>query len=428
MEMDTESWVIAAEALIDGPLSELDDMPPQGKPDSSERVLERLAATALHRLIAALSIVADPRKPRGRRHSLMNVLVIAVLGCVCGSDNAEALEDWGVKEKDWLSTFLNFEHGTPSQDVFLRVLGALDPATFRTAFLTWAREIMSSLGLTGQIAVDGQTHRGSHDRAKGQKPIHVLSALACESGLVLGQEKTDVKSNEITALPALLQLLYLKGALVSVDAMGCQLKVAKTILDRGGDYLFGLKGNQSNLQAQTAALFGDVFDTRKRTADEAAPPSVQRYQSTDGGHGRIETREAVVCNDFKDRVPAAKRFPSLSTLVAIVSTREDAISGKSTTETRLYVSSRKLTGEQALNATRKHWAVENKLHWCLDVTFGQDGNRTRTKHAAQNLGVVRTFALNLVRAYTGDKLSIPRRRRLCDYRLDYRLALLAASR
>lgn len=428
MEMDTESWEMSAEAVICEPVVQSDAIGSALDPDRPALALERLAAIAVHRLIAALSIVADPRQRRGRRHSVINVLVIAVLGCVCGADNAEALEDWAVKEKNWLSTFLTFEHGTPSQDVFLRVLGALDPVTFRTAFLTWAREVMSSLGLTGQIAIDGQTHRGSHDRAKSQKPIHVLSALACESGFVLGQEKTDVKSNEITALPALLQLLYLKGALVSVDAMGCQVKVAKTILDRGGDYLFGLKGNQSTLQTQTAALFDEVFDTRKRAVDEAAPPVVERHQSTDGGHGRIETREAIVCHDFKDRVPAAKRFPSLCTLVAIVSTREDAISGKSTTERRLYVSSRKLTAEQATTATRMHWAVENKLHWCLDVTFGQDGNRTRKKHAAQNLGVIRTFALNLVRAYTGDKRSLPRRRRLCDYQLDYRLALLAASR
>ncbi len=413
---------------------ETNELEPQSAPASSaiteveSAALGELAAAALHRLFRALSIVADPRKARGVRHPLLNVLVIAVLGCVCGCDDAEELEDWARKERNWLSGFLELPHGTPSQDVFLRVLAAVEPGSFRTAFLTWANDVIKALGIVpGQIAVDGQTHRGSHDKSAKQKPIHVVSALACESGLVLGQQKTDEKSNEISALPQLLQLLYLKGALVSVDAMGCQVKIAKMILDKGGDYFFGLKGNQSTLHDQTAALFDDVLDPRKRTRDEAPPPTVDRAEATDGGHGRIEVRQALVCHDFQDWIPAANRFKGLKTVIAILSTREDTTTGKVTNERRLYVSSRVLTAEQALNASRLHWAVENKLHWCLDVTFGQDANRTRTKNAATNLGVVRTFAINLVRAYAGDKLSVPRRRRKCDYEPEYRQSLLAAS-
>jgi len=430
MDVQTDCWelnesvdVASVGSAVDaGPASST--MPDPSPPlDSNTQV----AAKAIHRLLAALSLVTDPRSARGVRHPVINVLVIAVLGCVCGCDDAEALEDWGKKEQTWLSGFLSLTHGTPSQDVFLRVLAAMDPGPFRTAFLTWAHEVIQSLGSSGQIAVDGQTHRGSYDRATGQKPVHMVSALACESGLVLGQQKTDVKSNEITALPELLQLLYLKGALVSIDAMGCQTKIAKTILDKGGDYLFGLKGNQSTLQDETAALFDDASDTRKRAVDRAKPPSVESHKETDSGHGRIEVREAVVCHVFADRVPGAARFPSIRTLIAVISQREDAISGQTTVERRLYISSRHLSAQDALAATRLHWAVENRLHWCLDVTFGQDANRTRTRNAAANLGVIRTFALNLVRAYTGDKLSLPRRRRLCDYRLDYRRAVIASS-
>lgn len=428
MDVGSELWVVEEDVTAE----DLDGAealePGQDGEEEEVRALHLVAGAALGRLFKALSLVKDPRKPRGVRHSLLNVLVIAVLGCVCGCDDAEALEDWGKKERRWLSGFLDLTHGVPSQDVFLRVLAAVDPKAFRTAFLTWAEELMKALGVAaGQIAVDGQTHRGSHDRAAKQKPIHVVSAMVCESGLVLGQHKTDAKSNEIKALPDLLQLLYLKGALVSVDAMGCQVKIARLILQKGGDYFFGLKGNQSNLKAQTDALFDAVFDTRRRRRDEAPPPVVDRHTTTDGDHGRIEIREAVVCHDFGAWIPAAKRFPSLKTVVAILSKREDKISGKTTTERRLYVSSRHLTAEQALNASRTHWAVENKLHWCLDVTFGQDKNRTRAKNAAANFGVVRTYSLNLIRAWKGDKLSVPRRRRLCDYSLDYRTALLAAS-
>jgi predicted transposase YbfD/YdcC len=423
MNMQTDRWIVDQNGASSGGEFEL------AAPDDTDAdALALVAETAVRRLIRALDIVDDPRKARGKRHSFLGVLLIAVLGCVCGCDDAEALEDWAIKEKGWLSQFIDFTHGTPRQDVFLRVLAAMDPTLFRTAFMTWANEMMQSLGISaGQIAVDGQTHRGSGNGATKQKPVHIVSALACESGLVLGQQKTEAKSNEITAIPELLQLLYLKGALVSVDAMGCQVKIAKVILAKGGDYFFGLKGNQSTLMEQTKALFDEVLDPRKRTIDEAQPPATQRVESTDGDHGRIEIRQAIVCHDIHAWIPAARRFPKLKTVVAIISTREDIITGKTSTERRLYVSSRVLTAEAALDASRTHWAVENKLHWCLDVTFGQDANRTRTKNAAANLGVVRTFALNLVRAYKGDKLSIPRRRRLSDYKVDYREELLAAS-
>lgn len=385
------------------------------------------AIDAIGSLLKALAAVADPRKDRGKRYPLLDVLAIAVLGCVCGCDDAEALQDWARKERPWLSKFLLLPHGTPTQDVFLRVLAAINPEQFRIAFTSWVREVLAAFGVRGQIAVDGQTHRGSRDRAAQRSPVHMVSALACTEGLVLGQLKTDEKSNEIKAIPALLSLLDLRGALVSIDAMGCQVAIAKLIRNAQGDYLFGLKGNQSALRDETEKVFEAADRPATRNRDVAQPPAIAQATTTDKGHGRIETRTAKVLADFSEWVPASQRWPDLKTLIAIEAVREDVLSGKTTRETRFYVSSRDMSPDDALKSVRAHWFVENDLHWCLDVTFGQDANQTRTKYAAENLAVVRHFALNLIRRYSADRYSVPRRRRLCDYDVSYREALLGLA-
>lgn len=393
-------------------------------PVDEVRPQDTVASDVVTGLLKSLAVVDDPRKDRGKRHLLVDVLTIAVLGCVCGCDDAEALEDWADKEKDWLSAFLKLAHGVPSQDVFLRVLAAINPEQFRSAFLVWVREILHALGVDNQIAVDGQTNRGSRDRAAQRSPVHMVSALSCGEGLVLGQVKTAEKSNEITAIPQLLGLLDLRGALVSMDAMGCQVSIAKLIRDRNGDYLMGLKGNQSTLRDETEAVFAAAGAPVSLNVDEAQPPAFEETTEVDKGHGRLETRTAKVISDFHPWVPSAQRWPNIKSLIAIDSTRQDIVSGNATTETRFYISSRPMTPEQAIAAVRSHWLVENQLHWCLDVSFGQDANQTRSKYAAENLAVVRHFALNLVRNYHGDRYSVPRRRRLCDYRPDYRQKLL----
>jgi hypothetical protein len=262
-------------------------------------------------LLRALTIVDDPRKKRGKRYELLDVLTIAVLGCLCGCDHAEALEDWATKEYSWLSGFLQLPHGTPGQDVFLRVLAAINPEQFRNAFLTWVREIFGALGVNQQIAVDGQTNRGSRDRSKNRKPVHMVSALVCGEGLVLGQVKTEEKSNEITAIPQLLQVLDLRGALVSLDAMGCQVSIAKLIRAQQGDYLLGLKGNQSTLQKETKMVFQAAESGGILKTDEAQPPTIMRATEIDKGHGRLETRTARVIEDFAEWVPAAQRWQDL---------------------------------------------------------------------------------------------------------------------
>jgi predicted transposase YbfD/YdcC len=385
-----------------------------------------LPESILRQLVQSLSVVEDPRNLRGIRHPLVNVLTIAVLGCMCRCDDAEALEDWGRKEADWLADFLDMPHGIPSQDVFLRILAAIEPASFRQAFHIWVSEVFALLGIEQQIAIDGQTHRRSGDVGKGQKPVHMVHALVCETGLVMGQVATDEKSNEIKAIPALLEVLDLRGALVSIDAMGTQVKIARQIVKAGGDYLLALKGNQSSLHTEVKAAFVEALDNRRRTVDEVPPPQITTETEVDGGHGRIEIRTAQVVTDFEPWVPAAQRWSGLRALIAITATREDLTTGKKSTETRYYVSSRAMTAVEANERVRSHWLVENQLHWCLDMTFGQDACRIRTGHATENFAVVRHFALNVIRNYKGDRYSVPRRRRLCDYDRDYRRRVLQA--
>lgn len=397
------------------------------KSDVGAPSMDARSEALLGALVRSLSVVEDPRDARGVRHPLVNVLAIAVLGCMCRCDNAEALEDWGRKEADWLCDFLDFPHGVPSQDVYLRVLAAIDPLSFRMAFHAWMREVFALLGIDSQVAIDGQTHRRTGDSTSGKKPLHMVHALLCEAGLVLGQVATEEKSNEIVAIPALLDMLDLRGALVSIDAMGTQVKIAQKIVDGGGDYLLALKGNQTSLHTQVEEAFAEALDDRSRTVDETPPPHVETDAEVDGGHGRLETRTAHVLTDFEPWVSAAKRWKGLERLVAITATRENTTTGKVCTETRYYISSRALTPEEANEAVRSHWLVENRLHWCLDMTFGQDASRIRTGNAAENFAVVRHFALNIIRNYKGDRYSVPRRRRLCDFHQDYRERVLRAA-
>jgi predicted transposase YbfD/YdcC len=388
---------------------------------------DQLASTAAVSLVECVGLVDDPRGRQGVRHVFSDILTILVLATVCGCDDAEAVEEWGLKEERWLRTFLRLPYGIPAQDSYLRALASMNPKAFRSAFRQWAQRLFQLLGVEGQIAIDGKTMRGARQTNQSKSAVHIVSALACEYGVVVGQIRTEEKSNEITAMPELLRLLSLKGALVSADAMGCQVEIAQTIIEQQGDYLFGLKGNQPTLNTEVAELFNEADDPRRRAVDEAPRPKVEQDEQVDSGHGRIETRRATVCHEFEGWVPSARRFPSLKTLVRVAATVEDNVTGKVTTEHRYYISSREMTAAAANAAVRAHWSVENGLHWCLDVTFGEDGCRIRTGHAAENLTVVRHFALSLLRSYTGDRLSIRRRRRRCDYYMDYRLKVLAAS-
>lgn len=387
---------------------------------SEEVAVER----ALSGLVEVLETVTEPRGRQGRRHLLTDILAIAVLGCMCGCDDAEALEDWARKEESWLLDFLELPFGVPSQDTYLRVLAAIDEREFRGAFRAWATQTFRRGMGRGQIALDGKTARRSGDKAFEKKAVHMVSALACEHDLVLGQQPTSDKSNELNAIRALLDLLHLKGSLVSIDAIGCQRDIARTVRRRGGDYLFTLKDNQAALRQSVVDLFEAVEQQTARPSGEDPLAVVSVYEHVDAGHGRIETRTTHVLEAWGDWVPEAERWSGLATLIRVQSHREHEGTGVIEEQVRYYISSRKLTAEQAHEHIRAHWRIENCLHYVLDVTFKEDSYRARKQNAANNFIVIRHFALNLLRTVKQKKYSLTRTRRLCDYDLQFRENLL----
>lgn len=380
---------------------------------------------AMPLLLSALWMLEDPRDPRGRLHTLSDVLAIVVLAVLCGCDNAEEFEEWGCKQEAWLRRFLSLPHGIASQDTYLRVLAALDPDAFGAMFLDWVRHVLAPLGLGGQLAIDGKSVRGS--RSANAQAVHMVSALLCESGLVMAQVKTEAKSNEIVAIPQVLKLLSLPGTLVSIDAMGCQRAIAQQIVEQGGDYLLQVKGNQPALSSEIQSLFRQALaEPQHGPLEPAAAPRVQRHEHTDAGHGRIELRTTVVCTELPKDMSAATLWSALSSVVMVQATRQDATTGAGSKEQRYYISSRALDAEQAARAVRAHWLIENQLHWVLDMTFGEDACTVRTQHAAHNLAVIRHFAFNLLRRGK-DKRSLRMRQRRCDWDRDYPEQLLRGA-
>lgn len=392
-----------------------------GEPLAEEGWHERWKAE-FDRLAEVLGTVEDPRDRRGLLHPLVTVLAIPILAMLCGRDSAEGANHWGVKNEEWLKLFLPLPNGIPSQDAILRVYAAIDTHQLEVAFVSWMAHFARPSEDGRQVAIDGQTLRRGGQGLLGEEPVHSLSALDCESGLVVGRRVTDVKSNEIKAIPQLLQLLQLSGALVSIDAMGCQVEIAQTVRSRGGDYLLALKGNQPRLEKEVNEAFDDALRSGRRPADEGPRLRLHKDEGSQdsAGHGRLEQRKAHVFRRsdnpdlFDQWLPSADRFADIESVVRIDSTRTDRGTGKSTRETRYYISSRKLTAAAANEAARKHWRVENQLHWVLDVTFGADQCRIRTKNAAANFACARQIALCILRMHTGDRVSLSLRRHLCN--------------
>lgn len=334
-------------------------------------------------IISCFEDMSDPRVDRTRRHKLVDILVIAVCGVVAGCDSFEAIELFANAHEDWFKTFLGLPNGIPSQDTFERVFARINPSEFRKCFSDWSK------GLAGVfaneiIAIDGQTLRGAKRTGESSSPVHLVSAWAVGLRLVLGQTKVDEKSNEITAIPEVLKLLELRGCIVTIDAMGCQQKIAQQIVDQSGDYVLGLKGNQGTTL--------EAVETHFATTSEAKH-SV--FQEVDKGHGRIETRtyyaaEAAQVLDLKD-------WPGIKSVVRVDAMRE--IGDQTSKESRYYISSI-VDSEVARigQAIRGHWGIENSLHHVLDVTFNQDGSRIRKDFAPENFAVLRHFALNILKS------------------------------
>jgi predicted transposase YbfD/YdcC len=357
--------------------------------------------------------VPDPRIARHRWHKLSDILVIAVCAVLCGAESYPAIEDFGHERAEWLKQFLELPEGIPSHDTFNRVLRLLDPVQFQACFLRWMQAVAEVTA--GEIvAIDGKALRRSFGKGTGKRAIHMVSAWASENGAVLGQRKVDTKSNEITAIPELLDLLALNGCIVTIDAMGCQRTIAQKIVDQGADYVLALKGNQPTLEQAVERFFvtGPEAEAHRTQSDY--------HEQTEQRHGRVETRCAWISADLEAELSAIA-WPGLQSIGMVEATR--TLSGKTSVEQRFYLSSLPPEAEQFAQAVRKHWGIENQLHWSLDVTFREDLSRLRTGHGAENFAVLRHIALNLLRQEPSAK-SLPRKRLACALNPDYLLKVL----
>jgi predicted transposase YbfD/YdcC len=376
--------------------------------------------SSLRALLDHFSTIEDPREPWRVAHPLPEVLFLVVCGTMADCDDFDGIALWGEAHLAFLRRYLPFHHGVPCGRWLNLLMNRINPALFSAAFTAWVRETWPDR--PNLVAIDGKTSRRSHDRAEGKGPLHLVSAFATTSRLVLGQEPVESKSNELQAIPILLERLGenggLKDALVSIDAIATNAKIAKAIKDVGADYLLAVKANQPTLRAETR----DAFEA-------AEPAAIDRFVDHDKGHGRIEQRTVSVIGDVDwldgdRRFPGELRLPGASCVVRVDSRAE--LSDRCRRETRYYISSARLTAEQAAAAVRGHWGIENRLHWVLDVVFNDDQSRLRKGHGAKNMSIVRHFAINLVRA-TKDRHTIKLRRKAAGWKPDYLAAMLGAS-
>lgn len=332
--------------------------------------------------------VEDPRRDNAnRRHDLIDIIVIAVMSVICGADSWTEVAMGGEAKEKWLRTFLTLRNGIPSHDTFGRVFSLIDPVQFRTAFGRFVAAI-AELAPREVVAVDGKTVRRSHGRSNGQEAIHMVSAWATKNRVVLGQVKTDEKSNEIIAIPELLKALSLKDVIVTIDAMGCQKDIAAQIVDGGADYVLALKGNQPSIHDDANHLFDACLQEDFASGDWSI------FEKEETSHGRQEKRTCFVTQDLTD-LSTATEWKGIKSLVVIVSQR--TVNGKTSTERRLYISSLKYKSKKFNEIVRAHWGIENSLHWVLDMAFREDECRVRKGNAAENLAMLRHLTLNLIK-------------------------------
>jgi predicted transposase YbfD/YdcC len=369
-------------------------------------------------MVTHFSFLKDPRVDRTKLHPLINILVIALSAIICGAEGWTDVELFGQSKRHWLAKFLDLSNGIPSHDTFGRVFAALDAEQFQVCFANWVQALCEKLG--GQVvAIDGKTLRHSHDQTIGREAIHMVSAWATESQLVLAQTKVDAKSNEITAIPAVLKVLDIMGCIVTIDAIGCQKEIASQIVEQGADYVLALKANQGTLHNDVKSLFVYAEETNFVDCD---------YHKTVGkGHGRVEIRECWTISDaeyfaFLDK---PEQWSALQTIAMVRATRR--VGEQVETETRYYISSLPCNAEQILAAVRQHWHIENCVHWVLDVTFREDDSRIRSGNAPQNMAVLRHMALNLIKREQTSRRSIRAKRLKAGWDEDYLTRILCAQ-
>jgi predicted transposase YbfD/YdcC len=366
---------------------------------------------ALESLELHFDNLKDPRRAtKNMRHNFMDIIVIAICGTICGANNYTSIVAYAKSKEDWLRTFLELPSGIPSHDTFNDVFMKLDSEVFEKCFISWVSSFLDSLP-DDVISIDGKTLRRSHDNANSKRAIHIVSAWSTNNALVLGQVKTEEKSNEITAIPELLDVLDIKKCLITIDAMGCQKKIAEKVISKDGDYLLAVKDNQKNLYD---AIKQVVFDVSE---DEFNVNFSKFYENKSKGHGRVEERRCWVCSDISIVNMDLSEWKNIKSFVYIESTR--TINGKSTTEYRIYISSNKKSAQYFLNASRNHWHIENKLHWILDVAFREDESRLRKGNGAENFSILRRIALNLLKKEKTDKTGVETKRLRSGWDNDY---------
>lgn len=353
----------------------------------------------------------DWRNAQQTRHRLSELLTVAVCAVLSGADDFEEVSQWGQAKLDWLRGFLKLDYGVASADTFERIFALLDPHSFEAAFRSWVGAVIPALAREQVIAIDGKTSRRTTSKTAAT-PLHLVSAFAAEVGVVLGQTATAAKSNEITAIPALLRTLDIAGCIVTIDAMGTQTAIAREIRERGGHYVLCVKNNQPK-------LFDSILLAHAGIGGSLTAASTSETRSR--GHGREEIRRCWAY-EVGERLYKAEQWRDVQSFAVIERTR--IIGGKSTVERRHYISSLPADAERIARAVRSHWEVENRLHWCLDVQFGDDYARARTGHVAHNLALVRHIALNLIRLDTSRKASIKTKRLLAATSDEYRAELL----
>jgi predicted transposase YbfD/YdcC len=373
----------------------------------------------LRALLDHFARVEDPREPWRVAHPLPEVLLLVVCGTIADCDDYEGIAEWGKAHLAFLRRFLPYHHGVPGARWLTLLMNRIDPGLFAAAFTAFVRETWPDR--PEMVAIDGKTSRRSHDRAAGQAALHLVSAFATTTRLVLGQEAVADKTNETAAIPVLLERLAaadgLKGALVTIDAIATNSTIAAAVRDAGADYLLAVKANQPGLRAEIEAFFA-----------EAPAEALDTATDLDKGHGRIEERTVTVAREVdwltgERRFPGEVRLPAVAAIVRVKSRTE--LKDRGRFETRYYVSSAPLTAERAAEAVRGHWGIENQLHWVLDVVFGDDLARLRTGHGAKNMAVVRHFAINLVRTQTDNK-SLKLRRKRAGWDPQYLAQILSA--
>ena len=364
--------------------------------------------------------LSDPRHYRNRKHLLVDIMVIAVAAVVCGCDGPTAIHRWAKARRDWLAQYLTLPNGIPSRDCIRRVLLALQPQAFQRCFQDWVTQALVGDAASGGrlVAVDGKTCRRSHDAGKELGPLHIVSAWASEEGIALGQVATESKSNEIAAIPVLLEQLELSDTIVTIDALGCQKEIVQQIKRGGGNAIVAVKENQPKLHAAIAAYFTEQIER------DFAGVQYRAYESEEEAHGRLDERSYFLTKVPRDFAPAAD-WPEVKAIGYALRWTTHA-DGAQTSEVRYYVSTRYVSGKRFAEAVRGHWGIES-LHWVLDVTLREDDSRTRERTLANNLSWLRRFAVTLLRRHP-EKDSIRGKMLHCGYSTDFLTEVLMSTR